>query len=155
MRTRNALILGVALATAFAFAPARSNAASFGPKCSITGDVRPAVAAAIEAGSQDDLVQLLLSDLGYAADIMLAARSAGPEDLYLLAFAMAQARLVSMSNGNEQGARLLAAAAACGDKQFREAQAKSFRFILARGVAPDYEVPLFYDNFGGGLVSPN
>lgn len=159
MGTRKSVIpgaaLGAALLAALLLAPAASEAATFGKKCVISGEVRPEIAAAINAQSQNDLVGLLSSDPGYAADVMLAARSASPEAKQLLGVSLARARLTLLSNGNENGARFLAAASACGDKALRDAQADAFRFILVKGVAPDYVVPLFYDNFGGGIVSPN
>ncbi|MDX6805754.1 hypothetical protein [Terrihabitans rhizophilus] len=149
------LTLGVAAMCAVGAVALPASAASLGAGCVLSGAVSPDINSALRAGSESTLVDLLVGQPSLAADVILAARDAAPRDAEMLAGALASARLELISAGQESGAASIGAAASCADRAFRTAHARGFRRLVAGGTAPGYEVPLFYDNFGGGLASPN
>jgi hypothetical protein len=149
------LTLGVAAMAIACATVSPVAAASLGAGCVLSGSVSPDIGSALRAGSENALVDLLVGQPSLAADVILAARDAAPGDVDLLAGALATARLELISAGNESGAASIGSAASCASEAFRSAHAQGFRRLVAGGTAPGYEVPLFYDNFGGGLASPN
>ncbi|MGQ4274873.1 hypothetical protein [Terrihabitans sp. B22-R8] len=153
-----AKFFSAAIAAALAaslFLPASIEAAPSAQVCAFSGTFAPAALDVVERGSHDELVALLISSPEMARDVVALSRNAGPQHIELLASALAGAQLALNSEGRAADAEIVSAAGQCGDDAFRIAQARGFRVLLARGTAPDYVVPLFYDNFGGGLASPN
>jgi hypothetical protein len=149
------LYITTALVFAMTAAASASHAATLRGDCGLSGGVAEPVSAAISGGSFDILTDLLVNDPALAADVLMASQTASDEQLERIALAFSGARLDLMASGDEAGAAVLSSAAACGGPGFAEALGRGFRLLLVRGQAPGYTVPLFYDNFGGGLVSRN